>query len=96
VSVEKKVAAEILETLRLWGVRTFADFAALPVAGVSERLGKRESNFSNSLPAKLSDICTSNNPHLFLQTRSSSNTPSASSSRSHSFSRDCCTNSAPL
>ncbi|HYV09335.1 MAG TPA: hypothetical protein VE980_00280 [Pyrinomonadaceae bacterium] len=40
VSVEKQVAAEILETLRLWGVRTFAEFAALPVAGVSERLGQ--------------------------------------------------------
>jgi len=40
VNVEKKVAAEILETLRLWGIRTFADFAALPVAGVSERLGQ--------------------------------------------------------
>lgn len=39
-SVEREVAAEILETLRLWGVRTFADFAALPVAGVSERLGQ--------------------------------------------------------
>ena len=38
--VEKKVATEILETLILWGVRTFADFAALPVAGVSERLGQ--------------------------------------------------------
>jgi protein ImuB len=38
--VEKEAAAEILETLRLWGVRTFADFAALPVAGVSERLGQ--------------------------------------------------------
>jgi protein ImuB len=31
---------EILETLRLWGVRTFSDFAALPVTGVSERLGQ--------------------------------------------------------
>src|SRR5215212_10535894 len=40
VNLEKEVAAEILETLRLWGVRTFADFAALPVAGVSERLGQ--------------------------------------------------------
>ncbi len=40
VNVEKQVAAEVLETLRLWGVRTFADFAALPVAGVSERLGQ--------------------------------------------------------
>ena len=40
VNIEKQVAAEILETLRLWGVRTFADFAALPVAGVSERLGQ--------------------------------------------------------
>lgn len=39
-NVEKKVADEILETLRLWGVRTFAEFAALPVEGVSERLGQ--------------------------------------------------------
>jgi protein ImuB len=40
VNVEKKIAEEILGTLRLWGIRTFADFAALPVAGVSERLGQ--------------------------------------------------------
>jgi protein ImuB len=40
INVEKKVADEILETLKLWGVRTFADFAFLPVAGVSERLGQ--------------------------------------------------------
>lgn len=40
VSVEKKTANQILETLQLWGVRTFDDFAALPVAGVSERLGQ--------------------------------------------------------
>jgi protein ImuB len=40
VNVEKKVADEILETLKLWGIRTFADFASLPVAGVSERLGQ--------------------------------------------------------
>jgi protein ImuB len=38
--VEKKSAVEIFETLRLWGIRTFADFASLPVAGVSERLGQ--------------------------------------------------------
>ncbi|HEU4510592.1 MAG TPA: hypothetical protein VFR78_20330 [Pyrinomonadaceae bacterium] len=38
--VEQKVAQEIVETLKLWGIRTFADFAALPVAGVSERLGQ--------------------------------------------------------
>jgi hypothetical protein len=31
---------EILETLKLWGVRTFRDFAALPPVGVSERLGQ--------------------------------------------------------
>jgi protein ImuB len=40
IYVEKKVADVIFETLELWGVRTFADFAALPVAGVSERLGQ--------------------------------------------------------
>jgi protein ImuB len=40
VNIEKKVANEMVETLRLWGIRTFADFAALPIAGVSERLGQ--------------------------------------------------------
>ncbi|HJP94196.1 MAG TPA: hypothetical protein VJ875_19715 [Pyrinomonadaceae bacterium] len=40
VNVEKEIADETLETLKLWGVRTFADFALLPVAGVSERLGQ--------------------------------------------------------
>lgn len=40
INVEKKIADQILETLRLWGIRTFADFAALPVTGVSERLGQ--------------------------------------------------------
>ena len=40
VKVEEKVAAEIIETLKLWGIRSLADFAALPVAGVSERLGQ--------------------------------------------------------
>jgi protein ImuB len=40
---EKKQQLEfqtILETLRLWGVRTFRDFAVLPLTGVSERLGQ--------------------------------------------------------
>ena len=40
VNIEKKVADEILETLRLWGIQTFADLASLPTAGVSERLGQ--------------------------------------------------------
>src|SRR5882672_3442985 len=40
VGVPEDQAAEILETLQLWGVRTFKEFAALPVAGVSERLGQ--------------------------------------------------------
>ena len=40
VDIEKKRAAEILETLKLWGVRTFKEFAELPVTGVSERLGQ--------------------------------------------------------
>lgn len=31
---------EILDTLRLWGVHTFRDFAALPGKGVSARLGQ--------------------------------------------------------
>jgi len=37
--VEADRAAEILETLGLWGIRSFREFAALPEAGVSERLG---------------------------------------------------------
>jgi protein ImuB len=40
VNIEKKVAGEILETLKLWGIRTFADLASLPTTGVSERLGQ--------------------------------------------------------
>jgi protein ImuB len=40
VNVEKKLADEIFETLRLWGILTFQDFASLPVTGVSERLGQ--------------------------------------------------------
>ncbi len=40
VGVAEPQAAEILETLELWGVRSFKEFAALPVAGVSERLGQ--------------------------------------------------------
>jgi protein ImuB len=40
VDVEQKRADEILETLRLWGIRNFQDLALLPVAGVSERLGQ--------------------------------------------------------
>jgi protein ImuB len=38
--VEESQAEEILETLKLWGVFTFEEFAALPVVGVSERLGQ--------------------------------------------------------
>ena len=40
INIETKIAEEIFETLRLWGVQTFAQFAVLPVAGVSERLGQ--------------------------------------------------------
>ena len=40
VDVEEKEAQEIFETLRLWGIRTFGDFASLPVNGVAERLGQ--------------------------------------------------------
>jgi protein ImuB len=37
--VDADHAAKLLETLELWGIRSFRDFAALPVTGVSERLG---------------------------------------------------------
>jgi protein ImuB len=37
---QARTSQEILETLKLWGIRTFRDFATLPTAGVSERLGQ--------------------------------------------------------
>jgi protein ImuB len=40
VAIEEKRAAEIQETLALWGIRTLGDFARLPLAGVAERLGQ--------------------------------------------------------
>ena len=38
--IEKERVAEIGETLELWGLRTFSDFASLPLAGVAQRLGQ--------------------------------------------------------
>jgi hypothetical protein len=38
--LDVKDAAEIFETLRLWGVRTFRDLAKLPTPGVAQRLGQ--------------------------------------------------------
>ncbi|HKR59430.1 MAG TPA: hypothetical protein VJS64_06815 [Pyrinomonadaceae bacterium] len=40
VEIEERRANDILETLKLWGVNTFKEFAGLPPAGVSERLGQ--------------------------------------------------------
>ena len=40
VGLEEKEATEILETLSLWGVHTFQQFADLPTVGVSSRLGQ--------------------------------------------------------
>ncbi len=40
VDVDDEAAMEILETLSLWGIRTFGDFADLPQKGVAERLGQ--------------------------------------------------------
>ena len=37
--VDSDRAAAILETVELWGVKNFGDLAALPEAGISERLG---------------------------------------------------------
>jgi protein ImuB len=39
-AVDPDKAADIYETLTLWGVRTFRDLAELPLAGVAERLGQ--------------------------------------------------------
>src|SRR3989442_81774 len=38
--IDEKKAEEIDETLALWGIRTFIDFAKLPLAGVAQRLGQ--------------------------------------------------------
>jgi protein ImuB len=40
VGIDEKKAEEIAETLALWGIRTFGDFAKLPLAGVAQRLGQ--------------------------------------------------------
>ncbi len=40
IHVDDKQAEEIFDTLRLWGINSFRDFVALPVAGVAERLGQ--------------------------------------------------------
>ncbi len=39
-TLDERQLDEILETLRLWGIQTFGEFAALPVSGISERLGQ--------------------------------------------------------
>src|SRR5437667_1813182 len=38
--IDEKEAEEIGETLALWGIRTFGDFAKLPLAGVAQSLGQ--------------------------------------------------------
>jgi protein ImuB len=38
--IEKERVEEISETLELWGLRTFNDFAGLSLAGVAQRLGQ--------------------------------------------------------
>lgn len=40
VGIEEDRAQEIFETLKLWGVHTLAQFAELPVNGISQRLGQ--------------------------------------------------------
>jgi len=40
VAVDEKRTEELQETFALWGIRTFADLARLPLAGVAERLGQ--------------------------------------------------------
>jgi protein ImuB len=39
-TIDEKQFQEILETLHLWGINTFGELAALPLNGVSERLGQ--------------------------------------------------------
>ncbi|MGH9968745.1 MAG: hypothetical protein ACREBG_13075 [Pyrinomonadaceae bacterium] len=42
--IRSQKVEEILATLKLWGIQTFREFAALPVTGVSERLGQEGVN----------------------------------------------------
>jgi protein ImuB len=39
-AIEKEQVEEIGETLELWGLRTFNEFAALPLKGIAQRLGQ--------------------------------------------------------
>src|SRR5437764_35763 len=39
-ALDEKRATKLQETFALWGIRTFADLARLPLAGVAERLGQ--------------------------------------------------------
>jgi protein ImuB len=39
-AIEKERVEEIGETLELWGLRTFSDFAVLPQKGIAQRLGQ--------------------------------------------------------
>jgi protein ImuB len=39
-TLDQRRIQEIIETLKLWGIKTFREFAELPGAGVSERLGQ--------------------------------------------------------
>ena len=39
-AVEKERVEEIGETLELWGLRTFGDFAGLPLKGIAQRIGQ--------------------------------------------------------
>ena len=56
VDVDQKRSEEICETLKLWGVRTFHDFAALPITGVSELWVLKAFAFNNSRVEKRNDI----------------------------------------
>lgn len=38
--IDQEKAEEIRETLGLWGIRTFSDFAGLPMRGIAQRLGQ--------------------------------------------------------
>jgi len=40
VHIDQKRAEQMFETLRVWGVHSFSDFASLPTVGVAERFGQ--------------------------------------------------------
>lgn len=89
VGIEESRANEILETLRLWGVRTFKEFAGLPLAGVSERLGQEGLKLQDLAAGKTNRHLKLNSRRRYLKVPSSLSIRSPSLRRCLLFLPDC-------